>query len=122
MSAVTSTFAVAGAARLGSSALLRGKAIRATARGASVAPARGATLRVNADGTDHAPRPIARIASPRRVAVPTASPAARPSARRDVTPSETSHVRFDDRRDPRVVFVSFSFRALSARAATAAPS
>ena len=44
------------------------------------------------------PRPIARIASPRRVAVPTASPAARPSARRDVTRSETE---MEDRRDPK---------------------
>lgn len=51
MSAVTSTFAVAGAARLGSSAALRGGAIRTNARGASVAPARGATLRVNAEAS-----------------------------------------------------------------------
>lgn len=73
MSAVTSTFAVAGAARLGSSAALRGRAIRTNARGASVAPARGATLRVNAEGTRN-PRPIERVAPSRRVVVPARAP------------------------------------------------
>jgi hypothetical protein len=103
MSAVTSTFAVAGAARLGSSAALRGRAIRTNARGASVAPARGATLRVNAEGTRN-PRSIE-------------SPAARPSARRDVTRSETE---MNDRRDPKKVsFMAnvFASRVSSARVA-----
>ena len=66
------------------------------------------------------PRPIARIASPRRVAVPTASPAARPSARRDVTRSETSHVRFDDRHPTRASF-SFRFRFAPSRRAPRPP-
>ena len=50
MSCVTSSFTVVGAARLGASPALRGKAVRANAR-VSVARGRGATLRVNAEGT-----------------------------------------------------------------------
>jgi hypothetical protein len=120
MSAVTSTFAVAGAARLGSSAELRGKAIRATARGASVAPARGATLRVNADGTDHAPA-RSRESRP-RVASPSRPRAPRRARAPDVTSRAPRRRTSGSTIDVTRASFSFSFRALSARAATAAPS